>query len=276
MKVFVSIDLEGVTGVCREQQIEPGRLAWQEARALMRGDLDAVLDGCRAGGATEMVVCDAHDRGANLAVAGLPIDVRLVSGSPEPLGMMAGIDESFGAALFVGYHARAGTRAAVLDHTFTYKVFRVRVDDMAEAGEFALNAALAGRFGVPAVFVSGDAATLDEARETVPGVEGAVVKEAKARRVARLFSPVVTRPLLAAAAERAVRGAAQQPPAPLDWNERSLRVVFMRTDFCDAAAICPGVERIDARSIRIEHEDYLDTYTAFGAALRLAATVGPS
>ncbi len=271
MKLFVSIDLEGCTGVVTEEQTEPGNPAYEEARRLMRGDLDAVIEGCLAGGADEIVVCDAHDRGANLSADGLPPAVRLVRGSPPPLGMMAGIDESFDAALLVGYHARAGTTAAVLDHTYAYKVFRVRVDDMIEAGELALNAAVAGCFGVPVVFVSGDEAAVAEARELLPGVTGIAVKAARTRTCARLLAPEVTRTLLRDGARRAPRAA--QRPAALAWDERSLRVVFTRTDYCDAAALCPGVERVDARTIRMESPGFLATFATFLAALRLAATV---
>jgi D-amino peptidase len=269
-KLFISIDLEGCTGVVTEDQTEPGRPAWDRARRLMRADLDALIEGCRAGGAGTIVVCDAHDRGTNLSAAGLPPGVRLVSGKPAPLDMMAGIDESFDAALFVGYHARAGTTGAVLDHTYTYRVFRVRVDDMTEAGEFALNAALAGCFGVPVVFVSGDEAAVAEARELLPGVTGVAVKAGRARTSARLLPPDQTRTLLRDGAERALRAA---PPAPVSWDERSLRVVFTRSDFAEAAAVCPGVERVDARTVRLESPRYLDTFAAFVAALRLAARV---
>ncbi len=271
MKLFVSIDLEGCTGVVAEDQIESGRPAYEGARRLMQGDLDAVIEGCLAGGADEIVVCDGHDRGANLSPAQLPPTVRLVGGSPRPLGMMAGIDESFDAALLVGYHARAGTTAGVLDHTYAYKVFRVRVDDMIEAGELALNAAVAGCFGVPVVFVSGDEATVAEAREVLPAVTGVAVKVGRTRTSAQLLAPEATRILLRDGAQRALRAA--QRPAALAWNERSLRVVFTRSDYCDAAAACPGVERVDARTIRIESPGFLDTFATFLAALRLAATV---
>jgi len=274
-KLFVSVDLEGCTGVVTEDHTEPGRPAWEEARRLMRADLDAVIEGCRAGGAGEIVVCDAHDRGTNLRAAGLPAGVRLVSGSPPPLGMMAGIDESFDAALFVGYHARAGTTCAVLDHTYTYRVFRVRVDDMTEAGEIALNAALAGCFGVPVVFVSGDEAAVAEARELLPAATGVAVKTACARTSARLLPPERTRTLLRDGAQRALRAAlppASRPPG-LSWDERALRVVFTRSDFAEAAALCPGVERVDARTVRLEGPRFLTTFTTFTTALRLAAKV---
>ena len=163
---------------------------------------------------------------------------------------MTGIDESFDAALLVGYHARAGTTAAVLDHTYTYKVFRVRVDDMIEAGEFALNAAVAGCFGVPVVFVSGDEAAVAEARELLPGSRASPSRRAALGRAPGCYRPRRPGSLLRDGAQRALRAASR--PAALAWDERSLRVVFTRSDYCDAAAACPGVERVDARTIRME------------------------
>ncbi len=142
-------------------------------------------------------------------------------------------------------------RAAVLDHTYAYRVFRVRVDDMIEAGEFALNAAVAGCFGVPVVFVSGDEAAVAEARELLPGVTGVAVKTGPrqdGRPAAAARDDAGS--CCATGLQRALRAA--QRPAALTWDERSLRVVFTRSDYCDAAAACPGVERVDARTIRME------------------------
>ena len=203
--------------------------------------------------------------------ADLGADVRLISGAGGELGMMEGIDASCDAALFVGYHAMAGTRAAVLDHTFIHSVFRVRVDDAVEAGELALNAAVAGAFAVPVVFASGDDKLAREARETLPGIRTAVVKEGIARRGARLAPPSVTGERLRSTVTEAL--VAGERPEPLAWDERPLRVVFTRSDVADAAAACPGVERVDARSVRIDAPRYLDAYRMLLACLRLAATV---
>jgi len=269
MRVFVSIDLEGCSGIFNDAQTIPTEPAHATARRLMRADLDAVLGGCRDAGVDAVVVCDAHDRGANLDRDRLPAWVTVTAGAPQPLGMMSGIDESFAAALLVGYHAMAGTRAAVLDHTFTRKVFRIRVDDALEVGEFGLNAALAGAFGAPVVFASGDDKLAAEAGELLPRVRTAVVKEGLARAGARLLPPVVSaRRLREGVAEALLAG---DRPAPLVWDERPLRVVFARSDHCDLAAACPGAVRVDARSVRIETGTYLEAYRRLVACLRLTA-----
>ena len=160
MKAFISIDLEGATGVCRLAETDHGSADWQVARGFMRGDLDAVLEGCLEGGADEIVVCDAHDRGDNLSAAGLPAGVSLVSGGGMALSMMAGVEAGFDATFMVGYHARAGTAHATLAHTYMFEITDVVVyggpDGDLAVGELGLNAAVAGAFGAPLASASGD------------------------------------------------------------------------------------------------------------------------
>jgi hypothetical protein len=151
LKLFIAIDLEGITGVVSERETGREGPAAKVAREHMRADLDAVLEGCFAAGADEVVVCDAHDDGRNLDATGLPPRVVLVAGSPTPFSMLQGIGRGYDGALFVGYHARAGTAAAVLEHTWNYKVFAAALGAL-EVGEFGLGALLAGHFGVPAVY----------------------------------------------------------------------------------------------------------------------------
>ncbi len=127
MRVFVAVDLEGACGVVHEWETDPSGRGYARARAAMQADALAALDGCRAAGAGEVVVCDAHNDGGNLDPGSMPDGVTLVSGSPTPDSMLQGLDEGFDAALFVGYHARAGTLCGVLEHTWTYKVFAVSV-----------------------------------------------------------------------------------------------------------------------------------------------------
>jgi D-amino peptidase len=271
MKVFVSIDLEGISGVCRLAQIERGSDEWRAARRLMRGDLDAVLEGCLEGGADEVVVCDAHDQGDNLDAEGLPAGVSLVSGGGMDLSMMAGIDANCDAVMMVGYHARAGTLRGTLAHTYTFGVADAVVcgapDGELPTGELGLNAALAAALGVPLVFASGDDKLAAEARALLPGIETVTVKQGLAWSGARLIGPEQARAELRAGARRALRAA---PPPLLDWKGRSLRVRFGRPDWCDNAAGCPGTTRIDGTTIEITAPDWVGVFARFVAAVRLA------
>lgn len=270
MKVFISIDLEGITGVCAEAQTDPGTPQYATACELMRADLDAALEGCLSAGATEIVVCDAHYLGTNLTCRGLPPQVALASGSPADLGMMHGLDDTFTAAVFIGYHAMAGTRTGVLEHTFTYDVHRVHIGEHLEVGETGVNAGIAGRFGVPVVFVSGDAATAEQACELLPGVGTAVVKYGTSRTAAQLLPPEVTRPLIRDGVAEALLAADR--PAPLDFAGLPVTLALTNTRRCDAAALCPGTERVDGRTLRIAGGDFLRTFAALETCIELAAT----
>ena len=270
MKVFISIDLEGVSGVCHLAQTDHGTDDWQAARGLMRDDLDAVLEGCLEGGADEIVVCDAHDHGDNLGIAGLPAGVSLVSGGGTRLSMMSGLEAGFDAVFMVGYHAKAGTAHGTLAHTYLFAIRDVVVCGGPEGelsiGELGLNAAVAGACGAPLAFACGDDKLVAEAQALVPGVEAVAVKEGLAWSAARLFGPNATHAALHAGALRAMSA---PPPPTLDWNGRSLRVSFGRADQCDGPARCPGVTRLDGTTIEIPAADWLTVFTTFIACTNL-------
>jgi D-amino peptidase len=270
MKVFIAVDLEGVCGVVHEWETDPAGRDYPRARAAMQADLRAALDGCRAAGADEVVVCDAHNDGGNLDPEALPAGVILVAGSPTPDSMMHGIGPGFDAALFVGYHARAGTPAAVLEHTWTYRVFGVSVGGV-ELGEFGIGAMLAGHFGVPAVYASGDEKLAAEARELVPGITTTVVKRGVMRTSAAVLPPEEARARMRADVETALK--ARSEVAPLEWSGDPLLVTFTRVPFCDAASAYPGARRFDGRTLEIGGSDFTELYRGFLACVDLAHLV---
>jgi D-amino peptidase len=270
VKLFIAIDLEGISGVVAEADADREGAAAQRARAHMRADLDAVLDGCAAAGADQVVDCDAHDDGRNLDPSGLPGFVSLVSGSPSPASMLEGLAPDCDGALLVGYHAMAGTLGAVLEHTWNYKTFSVRVGDV-EVGEFGLAALLAGEMGVPTLYVSGDDKIASEARALVPGITVTVVKTGVRREVAAFPAPEAARARMTRDVEAALRA---ERPAPLAWSGEPLRLTFTRATFCDLAETCPGVVRLDGRTLEMGGETFADVYRAFLACLRLSEAEG--
>jgi D-amino peptidase len=181
--------------------------------------------------------------------------------------MMQGIGAGYEGALFVGYHARAGTGAAVLEHTWNYKVFSARFGDL-EVGEFGLGALLAGHFGVPPLYVSGDDKTAAEAQALAPGVVTTVVKKGVTRLCAELCPPQEARKRMRADAESAVRRRAEAHP--LVWNGSPLTLTFTRAEFCDRAMSCPGVKRLDGRTLEIAGGTYEEIYLSFLACVRLS------
>lgn len=266
MKLFIAVDREGICGVLNENDTAYSGPAADVACGAMRADLDAVLEGCRAAGADQIIVCDAHGNGRSLSADGLPSGVTLVSGSPSPGSMLEGLDDGCDAALFVGYHARAGARAAVLEHTWNYKVFGVFVGGL-ELGEFGIAAMLAGHHRVPTVYLSGDDKTAVEAAELVPGITTTVVKRGISRYAAELYPADEVRSRMTADAERALRS---PKPALLRWQGDPMRLVFTRPQFCDLAEACPGVVRTDGRTLEIAGATFADIYASFLACVRLS------
>lgn len=235
MKVYISADIEGITGLVSWSQCSrPDGLSYdyQFARRMMTHDVNAAIRGARAAGATEIVLKDSHGNSKNLLIEDLEPGVRMVSGHGAGTdGMMQGIDETFDCALLVGYHAMAGTVGGVMEHTITGGVHRLWVNGT-ESGEMGLSAGVAGRYGVPLVMVSSDAAGCDEAGHLISGVETAVTKKGIGRYMAELLHPSETGPLIEAAARRGVER--RKEIKPHVWKEPAwIRVEFNRAEEAD-------------------------------------------
>src|SRR5216117_1534929 len=215
MRVYISIDMEGIAGVVHESQTDPTTPAFAAEygrfRRLMTAEANAAVEGALAAGATRVLVNDSHWFMRNLLAEELHQSAELVSGDPKPRSMVQDIDGGFDAALFIGYHARAGTRNAILDHTYADRIHEVRLNGR-PVGELGINAALAGVSGVPVALVSGDAALAAEAKELLgDDVTTVVVKEAVSRHAAKSVAPVVACRMI----REGVIQALQRPHQPL-------------------------------------------------------------
>src|ERR687898_1463677 len=209
MRVYISVDMEGIAGVVHEDQTDPinARHAaeYNRFRQLMTNEANAAIQGSLDAGATRVLVNDSHWDMRNLLAEELHPVAELLSGSPKRLSMVEGIDGGFDAALFIGYHAMAGTRHAIIDHTYTSRVYQARINGQA-VGELALNAAMAGLHGVAVAMVSGDQSLAAEARALLgDDVETVVVKEAVGRFAARSLAPSVACERIRAGAAAALR-----------------------------------------------------------------------
>lgn len=274
MRVYISVDMEGIAGVVHEDQTNPvdPRCAgeYHRFRRLMTAEANAAIEGAIAGGAMTIWVNDSHWSMRNLLAEELHEAAELISGDPKPRSMMEGIDAGFDAAFFIGYHARSCTRNAILDHTYTDRVAEARVNGRA-LGELGLNAALAGTYGVPIKLVSGDAALAREAGELLGGdVAAVVVKEGVSRHAARSVSPTVARQRIreaaTAAVGRTVRPFVIAPPFTLE-------VDFTMTVHADMAELLPGSRRPQARTVSYQHDDYRELFRAWRALYNLASVV---
>jgi D-amino peptidase len=271
MQVYISVDMEGVAGVVHEDQTDPidPRHAgeYNRCRRLMTSEANAAIEGALEAGATRVLVNDSHWLMRNLLAEELHPAAELLSGGPKLRSMVEGIDQGFDAALFVGYHAMAGTPHAVIDHTYAGLVHEARLNGR-PVGELALNAALAGSHGVPVALVSGDQALAAEARALLgEGVETVIVKHAVSRFAARSVSPGESCRRIREGTVAALRR--EHAPLTLDHPIR-LEVEFAFTQMADMAELVPGSVRADGRTIEYVHDDYWEVFRAWRALYNLA------
>jgi len=176
LKVYVSVDMEGIVGAVTGDQLGPGGFEYGRFREFMTREALAAVRAAQDAGASEILVSDSHGNGENLLIEQFPKDVRVIRSWPRRLSMMAGIDASFDAAVFIGYHSSTTNLRGVRAHTFSSaRLTRVALNGI-DMSEGAWNAAIAGHFGVPVVMISGDDAVIDEVRSLVGNIEGAEVK----------------------------------------------------------------------------------------------------
>ncbi|MEO7966743.1 MAG: M55 family metallopeptidase, partial [Gemmatimonadaceae bacterium] len=196
MKVYISVDMEGIAGVVAPEQLGPGGFEYERARQFMTGEALAAIRGARAAGATEIVVSDSHGNGQNLLIDQFPEDVTIIRSWPRPLMMMEGIDSTFAAAIFVGYHASTANMNGVRAHTMSSATLTGVQLNGVEVPEGGMNAAIAGYFSVPVVAITGDDAAVEEVRRFTGPVEGAVVKRAISFHSAATMTPKAAQTLI--------------------------------------------------------------------------------
>src|SRR5437667_7331382 len=270
MKAYISIDMEGVCGSVREIETDPkkGGDAYQKSRHLRTQEANAAIEGCIKGGATEVLVADSHWNFDNLVPEELHEAATLLRGTPRGLSMMQGLDASYDAALFIGYHARAGTPRAILDHTYSGTIASVRVNDT-EVGETGINAYLAGHHGVPVVLVTGDWAVTAEAKALIGNVHTVAVKDATGATSARNLHPKKPREQIRTEAAKALREA--KTIAPLRAKMPIRLVLELRgPDAADRAAMIPTGRRIAGLHFEFEAADYPEAFRTFYAMVTIA------
>jgi D-amino peptidase len=177
LKVFISVDMEGLAGVVASADVSPSGPDYPHFRAIMAGETNAAIEGAFRAGATDVLVRDSHGDKRNLLPSDVDPRARLLRGqSSGPKNMMEGIDSTFDAVVFIGYHAKAGTPNAILEHTSTGNVvdFSINGVSLPEGG---YNALTAGLYGVPVVFIAGDRAVVDQVRALLGPIGAVAVKE---------------------------------------------------------------------------------------------------
>lgn len=272
MKLFLSTDFEGTSGIVAWEQIIEGNTEYGQGRWLLTNEVNAVIQGAMEGGATEFVVNDAHHHMRNLHPQDLAGRATLITGKHKPLYMMEGLDGSFDGVCFVSYHGSIGAERAILSHTYNPgAIWEVRINSEV-VGEAGINALVAAHYNVPIIFVSGDAVTAREAEFIAPEAEKVVVKQSIGRFAASHVHPTIACELLQAGAKSAVQRLGSMR-APQFTRPVTLEITFLVADMADMALWVRGVERIAARTVKIVSENLLDLYCTFVTIITLTRSL---
>ncbi|MEO6222861.1 MAG: M55 family metallopeptidase [Vicinamibacterales bacterium] len=256
-KVYISVDMEGISGINGDDQTAAGAAEYGRARKLMAEDANAAIRGAFEGGATDVLVNDSHGGQRNLLPEDLDSRARLISHSFKRHGMMEGLDESFDAILFVGYHAKADSPRGVFAHTGSGVVKDLIVNGKS-VGEGGMNAALAAWFGVPVVMVTGDDVAVEQQKETVSGVRGVAVKRAINGRAVELRPLADARREIQLAARESV--AASRKSAPVRAASYTVRMQFRNFNIPEVATAFSEIRLVAPDTVEFTRTTMPDAY----------------
>lgn len=264
MKVYVATDMEGTVGVVHRKQVHPDQSGYAQAQKWLTGEVNAAIEGARKGGADEFVVMDGHAYCRNILPDELDEDVELISGMPGPttVAMLQGIDTSFDASIFIGYHARALAPYANLDHTsFSATVDGLRLNGKL-VGEYGINGAYLGHFGIPVVFAAGDQAFIEEITELVPNISSVVTKKPFSRFSAQSLHPNKAYRLITEGAATGIERVKEiepivfKPPITIELH-------FTHPIYAQLALYVPGTKFVDNQTVSFTHDDFLEVHKVF-------------
>jgi D-amino peptidase len=272
LKIYISVDMEGVAGVVTADQLGPAGFEYERFRHFMTNETLAAIRAAKESGATEVVVSDSHGNGESLLIDEFPKDVRIVRSWPRHGGMMAGVDSSFDAALFIGYHASTTNMRGVRAHTFSSAhLTRVTLNGNAVTeGEF--NASYAGSLGIPVIFASGDDAALEELKSRLGKIETVETKKSLSFHSAETITPEASCEKIAAGVKAALKRLVEFKPYVVK-TPVVLEISFKNYTPPEMLSYLRAVQRVDSHTIRFvgkdmaEVSDFIDVVDGYSPDL---------
>lgn len=274
MKLFLSVDMEGITGLPDPSFVSESKNNYERSRRIMTQEANAIIESAFQHGAKDILVNDSHSSMNNLLVEELHPEASLITGGRKPFSMVQSLDSSYDAAVFAGYHSRAG-QPGVMSHTMTLYIRNIFLNDV-QIGEIGMNAYMAGYYNVPVIMLAGDDCACREIEELIPGVTTATVKEAISRSAAKTMHPEKAKLLLKDKVAEAIQN--MENVKPLTPPEKPiLKVEFNNYGQAESAAIMPGCEvEKNSTIVRYEAKNMAETYRALMVMLSLASGVSYS
>jgi D-amino peptidase len=272
MKLLIAADMEGISGITRWEQVNIHHADYGYGRSLMVADVNAAVEAAVSAGVRDIQVSDGHWNGTNILQANLHPAASLHSGNPAPLAMIEGVQNGFDAAIFIGYHAMAGTVQAIMDHTWSSKNIAHLWINHQLAGETAVNAYLCGYYQTPVLMVSGDQALASEVKALNADIETAVVKTATSResgiclpleQAHQVIFDTVQHSLKHFLAGKAAKPMVQPEPV-------HIQIEFMHSQMAARACYMPGTVREDGKTVSYLAKSMPDAFFAFRTLSSLA------
>ncbi|MBS4192586.1 M55 family metallopeptidase [Bacillus sp. FJAT-49705] len=268
MKLFVSVDMEGITGLADHTHVDSSKHNYERSRMIMTEEANHVITAAFDQGCSEVVVNDSHSKMNNLLIERLHPEAQVIVGDVKPYSMVQNLDSTFIGAMFIGYHARASMRG-VMSHSMIFGVRNMYINDVA-VGEMGLNAYVAGYYGVPVLMVAGDDRAALEAEQLIPNVTTAVIKETITRSAVKSLTPAKAGELLKEKTAEALNNKnLVKPLVPPD--NPLLRIEFANYGQAEWAGLMPGTEIEENTTIvRYQAKDILEAYRAMLVMVELA------
>jgi len=272
LRVFMSVDMEGISGIVDWSQVGSDPVEYSKGRSLMAGDVNAAIEGILDVSDAQIMVSDAHGAERCIHPEDLHEKAIHVRGSPKPITQMTGISQDFDVAFFLGYHPKKGTKHGILDHTIYGSIIDNITINGLEVGETAINAAIAGYYNVPLIFISGDLAVTKEAKGIIPNIVTVSVKEAVGRNAAKCIHPKKARELIRKGVKEALKIRDSVKPFTFKSPIEAL-VKYVSTEMVDAVDFMPSAERIDGRTVKFVLSDYIKAFRAVRSSIWIASAV---
>ncbi|WP_342599498.1 M55 family metallopeptidase [Psychrobacillus sp. FSL H8-0483] len=268
MKLFLSVDMEGITGLPDHTFVDSSKHNYERSRRIMTQEANAIVEGALSKGVKEVLVNDSHSKMNNILVEELHPEASLITGDLKPYSMVQSLDETYIGAVFAGYHSRAG-QPGVMSHSMIFGVRNIFINEVV-IGELGFNAYVAGYYGVPVIMVAGDDGACREAEALIPGVVTAAVKQSISRSAVKTLHPQKAQALLRERIAEAISKRDQIQPLTPPKNP-VLRIEFANYGQAEWAALMPGCEIIEGTTIvKFEAIDILEAYRAMLVMVELA------
>ncbi|MFD2044436.1 M55 family metallopeptidase [Ornithinibacillus salinisoli] len=268
MNLYISVDMEGITGLPDYTYVDSSQHNYERARKIMTEETNYVLEAAFKHGCTDILVNDSHSKMNNLLIDQLHPEAQLITGDAKPLSMVQGLDSAFDGAVLIGYHARSG-QPGVMSHSMIHAVRNFYINDR-PVGEMGFNAYVAGYYGVPILLVSGDEHAANEAVELIPNVTTATVKNAISRSAVKSLTPKKAGELLTEKVSQALENRHNVEPL-LPPENPNLEIEFANYGHAEWANLMPGTEIIPGTTVvRYEAKNIIEAYKAMLVMIELA------